>query len=330
MKVDAISNDTAYYFLRQLGLERFNVKNLSAGHCATARSWESKKAKGAWSMSRYAEPDENGEVEGVDGQNNNVAYLSRSNGNSPAELLKKIGLSANKFTFLRMMRGSTLRALVPYLNKEQLLLAMRLFPKMLLVRLIGSLPKDMLLKMILHTIPLKKFLALFKAKVLFSIVANKRLNVREMVNGLEHLPREELQRLMTNITGSDTTQLSKPELLGMFRELDKLQLMNGLRKMGQEHFLEFVYQVTKKDPQLLMALPRGELMKVVNSMPKPTLVELFNLLPKSQLEQFVSMLPYKALLVALYQIDNKVMESLLVNQFPDLIAALAGDGLEAA
>ena len=228
------------------------------------------------------------------------------------------------------MRGSTLRALVPYLNKEQLLLAMRLFPKMLLVRLIGSLPKDMLLKMILHTIPLKKFLALFKAKVLFSIVANKRLNVREMVNGLEHLPREELQRLMTNITGSDTTQLNKPELLGMFRELDKLQLMNGLRKMGQEHFLEFVYQVTKKDPQLLMALPRGELMKVVNSMPKPTLVELFNLLPKSQLEQFVSMLPYKALLVALYQIDNKVMESLLVNQFPDLIAALAGDGLEAA
>lgn len=316
MKIDAINRkaESNYELLRKLGLDRrFNAKSLHASAHAT-HSAGSKGTKGA------TEANETEETQGTEEANG-------TQGNLDPELsdrLKKLGVGRYKFRFLRMMRRDGLLSLIGFLSKEQMVNAMRLFPKIMLVRFLGMLPKEMLLKMMLWQIPLKKFLMLFKTKVLFSMFHSKRLNIREMVNGLQHLPESILQKLMSDITGRDMSEFKKEDLLAMFRQLDKLVLLNGMRKMSYKHILEFAFQTVNKDPMLLMNIPQGELTKLLSKMPKPMLVEMFNLLPESMLMEFLNKLSDKALWLALYQLDDNLFEYLMLNQFGQLIKDLDG------
>lgn len=197
------------------------------------------------------------------------------------------------------------------------------FPKSKLLQFFGMLDKRTLLKMLLWVLPLKTLLSLFKTKMLRSVIHNKRLDVRQMVQGLQYLPLKELQQLMERITGQNVDKLNKEELLPMFMDLKKHAIAEGLKKMPEKHFREFIFQVIRKDPELMMSFPRGKLLDIIGKMPKPNMLELFSLLDKDMLAKFVSMLPDKMLALAVSQMDDKLFGDILMSQYQHLLVDLA-------
>ena len=238
------------------------------------------------------------------------------------DIIKSMDISKNKFLILMLMRRSNLVELLNFLTKDQLVNAMYLFPKSMLVRFIRNLPKEIILKLLLTVIPLEKFIQMFSTKALMSMMSSKRLDVKSIVAGLEQLP-EELRKLMTTITGQPSDKIKKKELLAMFQQMDKEQILEGLKSMQMKFFYELCTNVIRKDPELMMNLPRGEIVDIVGRIPKPVLGGMFNHLPEDMLIQYLSVLPDRELTIAVSQIDDTMFASLLANKFQDFLLTIA-------
>jgi len=238
-------------------------------------------------------------------------------------MLGKLNLSQNKFFIIRLLKRGDVINILYMLDKEKLVQAMNLFPRTKLIHFLFHLPKEMLLKMLLWVIPLRTFMQFFPTETIFNLLRSQRLDVSSFVRGFENQPPEMLQKLMMLITGQNTDGLKHKELLAMLRQLRKEQIVEGMKGMGQKDIFEFVFAEVKKDPELLMMISRGDLIKVTSLMPKPNLVEMFQLLPEQMLVQYLSQLPEKELCMAAAQVDDKSFGNMLINDFPDLIASLA-------
>lgn len=239
------------------------------------------------------------------------------------QLLINLGVSRTKFLILRLLRRSELLRLLPFLDSEQLTNALHLFPKERLMQFFQLLPKDVMLKLLLQAIPLKRFLQLFQTSLIFNILRSKRLTVHGLVKQLDNWDVGLLRELMQHITGQPADGKSKPDLMRMFYEMDKIQLLNGLKLMGQKPLLELIYHTAKQDPELLMMLPKGALLNVADNFPKPSLLALFEKLEPGILIQFVAQLPDVPLAMALTQLPDDVFIDLMLSQYPDVIASLA-------
>lgn len=238
-------------------------------------------------------------------------------------LLEKLNLSQNKLLIIRLLRRGDIIGLLYFLDKHKLINALKFFPREKLVQFIFYLPKELIIKMLLHIIPLKQFLQFFPSEVVFNMLRSKRLEVSDLVKGFENMPPEFLKQLIQHITGRNVDNMKMRELMAMCRQMDKGILLEGLKLMPQKEMLEYVMQLSQKDPELLMMIPRGNLMRMVSLMPKPNLLTMFELLPEDLLVQFVAQLNEPFLSMAASQIDDNVLASILIQQYPDIIASLA-------
>ncbi len=93
--------------------------------------------------------------------------------------------------------------------------------------------------------------------------------------------------------------------------------------MQMKFFYELCTNVIRKDPELMMNLPRGEIVDIVGRLPKPILGGMFNHLPEDMLIQFASVLPDRELTIAVSQIDDNMFASLLANKFQDFLYTIA-------
>jgi hypothetical protein len=270
--------------------------------------------------------DDDMNADGVDKTNNkNQRYGDKKNWRAQdlPYMLNKLQIGQNKFFIMRLLKRGDIMALLGMLDKSRLVAAMNFFPRSKLLQFMNFLPKEMLLKMLLWVIPLKNLLQFFPTDLIFNILRSKRLEVGDMVKGFQNMPKEVLAKLINDITGENTDKMKHSELLGMLGNMKKEQILEGMKKMENKQIFEFVHQEVKKDPQLLMMIPKDDLMKVASMMPKPNLVELFHLLEESTLVTFLSQLPEKFMCLAAAQIDDKTFGNMLMSQYPDLIAQLA-------
>ncbi len=238
-------------------------------------------------------------------------------------MMDKLNVSNNKYFIIRMMQRGDAVNLLSLLQKDQLVQALNFFPRSKLILFINFLPKDVVLKMLLSVIPLDQLLQLFPTETIFNILRSKRLQVSGLVKGFENMPLDVLQQLMCKITGKNMDHVEMPELLSMFQQLKKHQILDGMKSMPQKQLFQMILGVVKMDPQLMMMIPKGDFMNVISVMPKPNLIQLFQLLPKNTLVQFLAQLPDKFLAMAAAQLDTTTFEQVLMNQYPDLIANLA-------
>ncbi len=237
-------------------------------------------------------------------------------------MVDKLDIAHNKYFIIRLMKRGDILFLLGFLDKDQLVQAMDLFPRSRLIQFIHSLPKEMILKMLLSMMSLRTLMQFFPTEIIFNILRSKRMEVSDFVRGFENMPLDVLQRLMWEITGQNADKFKHKELLGMFQQLKKDQIIEGMKKMDQKNLFEFIFAAVQKDPELMMMIPRGEMMKAVAMMPKPHLVEMFQLLPENLLIEFLSQLPDKFLALAASQLDDNTFAAVLMNRYPDLIAAL--------
>lgn len=291
MKVDAINPielASQYYYLDQLGLSTYfsasTVDNNSGQRHLEEKGWR---------------------------------------GQDLQHLLDKLNISQNKFFIIRLLKRGDIVSLLHLLDKQKLIEAMKFFPRAKLIHFIHHLPKSVILRMLLWMIPLRVLMQCFPTEILFNVLRSKRLDVKGLVAGFENMPIEALQKLMSDITGQNVDKVNQRELLAMFRQLSKEQILEGIKKWSAKQIFEFVFQEVKKDPELLLTIPRGELMKVVSLMPKPNLIEMFRLLPENQLVQYLAQLPDNFLALAAAQLDDTRLSAILINQYPHLIASLA-------
>ncbi len=239
------------------------------------------------------------------------------------DILNQLDISENKFFIIRLLQRQDVISILPYLQPSQLINGMNFFQRDDLLLFMNYLPKEQVMQMLLSVIPLRTLMQLFPTEIIFNILRSQRLNVTDMASGFKNMPLQMLQQLMMNITGQNTEQLSQRELCSMFRQLDKVMILNGMKQLGDKHIFEYTFQSVQKDPQLLTMIPQESFMNVMSSFPKANLLDLFQMVDPSILMQFLTQLPDPQLALTAAQIDDNTFSYLMLNKFSNVLASLA-------
>jgi hypothetical protein len=237
--------------------------------------------------------------------------------------IKKMDVPNNKFLLIRMMSRSQVLKLLRYLNKNQLLAALNLFPKNMLMKLMFQLPQEMMLAMLLRLLPIEDLIKLFPSSILINMLRTRTLDISMMMMVFAKMNDEILRHILTQITGRPLEGVNQGQLLAMLFHMDKGRVVESMKDMPQNHLENFIILALKKNPDMLMNIPKGALGLIIEQFPKPMMIEMCSILDEALLVNFISILPEKLMALAASSIDDNIFESLLASQFGNLVALLA-------
>ncbi|MDX2085240.1 MAG: hypothetical protein SFZ03_07625 [Candidatus Melainabacteria bacterium] len=240
------------------------------------------------------------------------------------EVVKALNLKSNKLMVIRLMRRADWMALLFLLEKDQLIAGLRFFSKEKLLRLMTLLPKPLLLKMLLHTLPMEYLIQKLPTHEIFNILRSKKLTEKHMAKGFSWMDPKYLQFILMKITNVPLHTLNPVEMVDMLKNFKKRELLEGMKMLPFKALQPFVLMFTKQDPELLELLSNKFIFDQFDMMSKPTLLDAFQTLPDSMIIKFLSQLPDKFLQLVVAQIDEKQLEAYLLSQKPELLAMLAG------
>jgi hypothetical protein len=243
-------------------------------------------------------------------------------------VLEALDISQNKFMLLRLLPRMELFEILLLLDKEQLINGLMFLPKEQLVFLIMQLPKELLLKLLLYLMPLKDLVKEMPAKEIFGILKDRKITVKELVQAFkEAMPEKFLQFIMMKMTQADTSHLQKDELLSMFQQFRKREIIEGMKYLPFKALQPLIMNLIEKDPELLMNLSRDFIFKMINRYPKANLVDACRVLPDEIILEFLDQLPDFFLAMVAEQVDDSVFTQYLLSQQQNLLFYL-GTGME--
>lgn len=258
--------------------------------------------------------------------NTGVRYI-REKGWRDADLhtvMKMLDLSSNKLLVLRLLQRGDLLAIIRLLGKELMINGLRLFSKEKLMRLMTVLPKNMLIKMLLVHLPIEYLISKLPPHELFAILRSNKLTERDLLKGFINMPMAHLQFILGKILNENVSHLKHSEMMAMFMQLKKRQILEGMRFLPFDALIPFVTQLVQRQPELLENISKAFMFKIFDQMPKPTLLQAFVALPEDVIMKFfIGQMEDKMLVLVAGQLDDKTLEQYLLSQHAGLIAQLA-------
>jgi len=238
------------------------------------------------------------------------------------EAVKKLHVSQNKYLLIRLMATGDIINLLGLLDKKYLLEGLRYMPKSRMIKAMAKLSKLLLFRMMLSVFSLFDLMRMFSPEVLLNLMRSERMDSGELVNTFKNVPVEILRRLMEEILGKNMDNCGQREMLAMLWQLPKPRVMEGLMKMPARQLLTIICSAIQRNPDLLLSIPKQELLRVMEALPKSTLMEMLRMLPEHALVQMLSQLPDQYLALAASAVDTATLESILIQQYPNLIQSL--------
>lgn len=240
------------------------------------------------------------------------------------KLASNLRVSRNKLRILRMLRRHDWIALLHLMPKELLLNALRFFNKEKLLRLIMSLPKVLIIKLLLKVFKLEELIKKMPTSELMRILRSKRLNSRELAKGIVKLDPKYILQLLQKLYGDhDYSHLKPYDLMQIFMQTPKERLLEAFKTLSFKALQPLVTGFVKKDPELLMSISEAFIYKSLSRISKPSLLEGCQVLPPDILIKMLTQLPDAFLMIAAAQVDDTIFEQYLIGKHPDLLISLA-------
>jgi hypothetical protein len=239
------------------------------------------------------------------------------------EMIRQLEISKNKLMILRLLSRSDTIGLLWQLDQRQLVNGLYFLDRDHLIHLMMSLPKHLLIKMLLSFMSLKDLIKRLPMLEMMNILKDPQLKVSDMMRAMKKMEPKFIDQLLKTLMRQDMSQLKLDDRIRLFFSFKKQQILDAMLKLPPKALAPLILFLVQEAPERLERISLKAMSNFFEELPKANLIELFHIVPPDIIiDQFLSQLPDIPLMMVAAQIDDGTFESMLSSNNPTLVPYL--------
>lgn len=259
--------------------------------------------------------DEIIEAEAAQGNSHAVQY-AREMYNSPEKLIKIFRLTdvENKFVLLHSMDDQTRAEVLPLLDKEDLVMGLYFFNQDKLLEMLMQVDTEELVNVVLDAFPPEQVIMMIPEEDLAKFFLSKDLEKNVIVDALNSMPPDVMQRFLEGITGQSSDKIEDPQgIIDGITGLPEDKFKEFMSQIDPEVQRQLVFQITQEDPRYYQLFDNYMYVDMLSKLMKNDMVPSMIALEKETLINMVSILPEDLLSTVAAQVDTKEFAKFLMD-----------------
>lgn len=276
-------------------------------------------------LSEYADKSLEEIIEAEAAQGNmQAAQLGSQILTDPVELQKifKLADPNNRYAILRNLSEHDLNSLLPLLTPEDLVMGLNFFTKDKLLTLLGSIPKNQLVRYVSQMFTPEQIMQLMPEKNIDKVLQSQDLDKGLVLKHLKSLRPEILAQMIEAATGKPVKSMDPQELIKQIASLSPDKYKNALISIPPQNKRFFVLQMIKEEPKVLQLFDADAYVKILGQKEKPDLIRSAGVIPPDQLIKMMGALPQDLLAIVVTQIDPGKFADMLIKDYKDILSEL--------
>ncbi|MBQ7450580.1 hypothetical protein IJS77_04115 [bacterium] len=260
------------------------------------------------------------ELEAKNGNTKAASFLLNLLSN-PKELVNIFRLMnpENRYEIIKNMNFTDKMKLISMLEPEEMLMGLKFFQKDKLIDLLKDTKKEKLFAVAMQKYDLKDFLNTIPEKEQNKFFENKNVEPAHILKGVKNLEKDQLARMVENVTGESQQEKSKEELMTMLSEMKVDTLKNSVKSLEKEEKAFVMENMIKEDPKLLGELDKEAFMAPLELLEKDELLEAMDILEPDDMLPMMSELPEDLMAVTATQLAPEKLAEMLTNEFSSIL-----------
>lgn len=260
------------------------------------------------------------ETEAAQGNAAAAEFLMKITTN-PEELAKLFQLAnpKNRYLILANMNEQDLMMVMQYLQPQELLLGLSIFTQEALVDLMMQLPQETLATVVLSKMDSNQFLNVIPEKYMNEFFESDKIDRTMMMEAMENIDEEELQKMMEAYTGEPCYEQSDAilEKMGKMNDDDFMKAVFSFEPEGKK---QIISNLLLEKPDLFEEFSAEAMVHPFTTMPKEEILKSLSVLETKEMLPMVEELPQEIMALIATQIDPQVFSEILCSEFADIIA----------
>ena len=249
--------------------------------------------------------DEIIEAEAEKGNSHAVDY-AREYYHSPEKLIKVFRLAdvENKYRLITKLGYNARLRLLPMLEQEDLVMGLNFFTQDKLLEMLLAVDIEELVNVAKEAFPIEQIILMYTEEDLAAFFGNKDLDKNIVVEQMELLPPDMMQRFIEGVTGRPSEETNSKELINSISKLPDDKFHKFMAGIDPDVQRQLTYQIFKEEPDYMQLFSNETYTNMLSTMMKPDMIKPMIMLDKETLVKFVSILPDELMSIVASQVDT--------------------------
>lgn len=246
---------------------------------------------------------------------------ARDCGHSPEKLIKLFELTnvENKYRLIHKMSDKDRMAVLPLLNKNDLVMGLYFFTQEKLLAMLMKVDIEELVSVVREAFSLDQIIMMFSEEDLAGFFMNKDLERYDVMEQLKSLPPEVMQQFIEGVTGKPSNQTSQAELFRNIENMPEDKYRKFMATIDPDIQRQLTFQLTKTKPEYLTLFNHISYVEMLNTLMKPEMVKPMIMLEKESMIKMLEELPAEFMSIVAAQVDTRDFAKFLQDGRMDLI-----------
>jgi len=240
---------------------------------------------------------------------------------SPAKLVKIFRLTSaeNKYAIIKNLSIDSRNKLLPYLEKEDMVIGLNFFTQEKLLKLLEKVDIKELVNVVMDAFSLEDVVLMYKDEDLAELFMNKDLKKELVIEQLKAMPPEAMQKFVEGVTGMPYEKTDPMELISNIENMPQDQYRKFMASIDPDIQRQLVYQMAKVEPETLTLFKNEAYTGMLEKLQKPDMVKSMAMLEKDTLVEILMNLNQDYLSIVESQVDEFKLAAFLQNGRMDVL-----------
>lgn len=241
--------------------------------------------------------------------------------NNPMELVQIFRLMdpENRYEIIKNMNYNDKMKLLSMLETGEMLLGLRFFQKGKLLDMLQDFDKEKIFAVVMQKYNLEKFLKMIPEEEINKFFNQEKIQPAQILKGVSQLNKDQMARMIENVTGESQQGKSKNELMATLSEMKPEVLKNSVKSLEKDEKSFIMQKMIEDDPQVLNELSKEAFLSPLEDLDKEELLEAIGVLEQEDIMTMLSELPEDLMAVTATQLEPEALSKMLSTEFPDIM-----------
>ena len=260
------------------------------------------------------------EAEAAQGNVSAISY-ARKLYNSTEEVIELFRLfdPENKYKLLEAMDYKEREAVLPMLEKEDMVLGMQFFTKDKILSLLEEIPPEEMVRLMLNTFDLEEIMLMMPDEELQQFFTNREVDKKDVAEYMKALPPEVMQQLMESLTGQPSFTVDSTNLINQITSLGDKDYEAVMASIDPNILRHLVFAMSKQEPEYLELFDNKVYTKMLKNLMKPDIIKPILVLEKETLMDMMLELEENYLSIVMVQVDTQMFAEYLMKDCQPLL-----------
>lgn len=223
---------------------------------------------------------------------------------SPQKLIELFRLMnvENRFRIINNMDEKTQMQILPMLSDDDLQMGLYFFKQEKLLKMLLNVDTGELAQVALDAIPKTELVLMIPEEDLAMFFMNKNVNRVDVMEQLQSLPPDVMQKFIESVTGNPSEETDTSELLNNLWGLSDKQFSKFMASVDPFVQRYLLYNMSEKNPEYLTLFDNEVYVNMLATLPKPDMVKSMRMLSKDTMLEMVSELPKELMSIVSAQV----------------------------